>query len=234
VRAATIILAASALLLCGCADRVPPRTQPPPLPAVPCLSQADDVLFATCLRTELDEVWRARFDATARGYTSPQLTVGNTPGPGTEHRAEAHPDRAYFNSRTGIHLPTGYLDDVRAAHGARVHVVLSFTMAHEVGHHVQHLLHRGIHAPIVDVETQADCYAGVWAHQEAGAGALDAEEFRAGAAAELRRLSADPDEVRTHSDADQRVASLDKGLRTGDPEACDVGGLTWRPPAGPG
>jgi predicted metalloprotease len=78
------------------------------------------------------------------------------------------------------------------------------------------------------VETQADCYSGFWARREADAHALDINEFRSGAQAELRRLSEDPDEVRSHGNADQRVASLDKGLGAGDPSVCDIGRLTWR------
>jgi hypothetical protein len=195
---------------------------------VPCLSQADDGLFATCLHTELDDVWGRLFQATGRAYVSPALTVGDDTGPGAGRARPLPQDRAYFGPRSGIHFPTRYLDDVRAAHGPRAHIVLSFTLSHETGHHVQHLLHPGTEAPGVDVENQADCYAGVWARQEADAHRLDTEEFRAGGDAELRRLSADPDEVLTHGDVDQRVASLARGLRTGDPAACDVGALTWR------
>jgi hypothetical protein len=223
-----VTLVVAALLLAGCADSVPRHTDRAASPPVPCLSQADDGLFATCLRTELDDVWGREFHTTGRNYASPQLTVGEDTGSGTGRVQELTRDRAYYSPRTGIHVPTRYLDDVRAAHGSRAHIVLSFTLSHETGHQVQHLLHPRIDAPGVDVETQADCYAGVWARQEANARELDAGQFRTGAEAELRRLSADPEEVRSHGGVDQRIAALDKGLRTGDPAACDVGGLSWR------
>jgi predicted metalloprotease len=127
-----------------------------------------------------------------------------------------------------MNFPTRYLDDVRAAHGSRAHIVLTFTLGHETGHHIQLLLHRRLEAPGVDLETQADCYAGFWARREAQTGRLDVDEFRTGAEAELRRLSRDPDEASSHGDADKRIASLDKGLAATDPAACDVGALTWQ------
>jgi hypothetical protein len=195
---------------------------------VPCLSQSDDQLFLICLRTEIDQVWSAEFRGAGRTYTSPQLTVGPpvTPDGGRDH--DLSRDRAYFNGRSGIHFPQKYLDDVHSAHGARAHVVLAFTLGHETGHHVQLLLRPRFDAPSVDVEDQADCYAGFWARREADVAHLDVAEFRTGAEAELRRLSLYPDEAGTHGSADQRIAWLEKGLRATDPSACDVGRLGWR------
>lgn len=220
------------MLLTGCAGRAPgsgahAASTPPPAP-MPCQAQSDDGLFLTCLRTDLDEVWGDEFRTTGRAYTSPALTVELPATPTGDRAPDSTRDRAYFSARSGIHFPTEYLDDVRTAHGPLAHVVLTFTLAHETGHHVQLLLHRRFEAPDVDVETQADCYAGFWARREADASHLDLARFRAGAQAELRRLSEDPGEVRTHGSADQRIASLAKGLSATDPAACDVGSLTWR------
>jgi predicted metalloprotease len=227
-----VVPALTALLVLAACAGTPPTgsaarpAQPPP---VPCLSQSDDGLFLVCLRSELDDVWSREFLATGRTYKSPQLTVGPGPGPTGDHQSELSPDLAYFSGPGGIHFPTEYLDDVRTAHGTGAHVVLTFTLGHETGHHVQFLLHpRFFDTPVVDVETQADCYAGFWARREADANHLDVDEFRSGAMAELRRLSQDRGEVRSHGDADQRIASLNKGLGAADPATCDIGLLTWR------
>jgi hypothetical protein len=194
---------------------------------MPCLAQTGDGLFITCLRTELDEMWGREFRDTGRPYTSPRLTVGDDPGPRGEHTRDDGPDRAYFSLRDGIHFPTKYLDAVRRAHVPRYQAVLAFTMSHETGHHVQSLLHPRLDVRVNDLEAQADCYAGMWARHEVAAGRLDTGEFRSAAAAELDRLSTYRDEAATHGDLAQRLASLDKGLRGGDPAACDVGPLTW-------
>lgn len=222
------MLAAS--VLAGCARDAAPMAAPAPkTPApVPCLSQVDDGLFVICLRTEFDEVWGQEFRATGRTFRSPPLTVGD-PDPRNDGNRDKVPDRAFFNRRSGIHFPTKYVDAVQTAHGSRSHIVLTFTMSHEVGHHVQYLLRPRIGVRVNDLEAQADCYAGVWARKEADTGRLDPAEFRSAAAAELARLSSSyADEVATHGDLGQRLASLDKGLNTGDPAACDIGPLTWR------
>lgn len=215
-------VATVAVLLAGCADTVPGRAVRDPSPAVPCLAEVDDGAFARCVQRELDAVWSREFRAVGRDYTPPRLTV-----PDTERRRDGVEDRAYFSPRSGVHVPTRYLDDLRAAHGSQAHIVLTFTLGHETGHHVQNLLHPRSEASSIDAERQADCYAGVWARQEAKARALDVDAFRAGAEAELRRLSADPDEIRTHGTVRERIASLQGGIRTGDPATCDTADLTW-------
>jgi predicted metalloprotease len=228
------VLAPSALA--GCAPGTPaspppaaiPAATPPPKPPPPCASQADDLPFATCLLKDLDQVWTRELQATGRTYTAPRLTVGDGPGAPADRTRDDGPDRAFFNPRSGIHLPTRYLAAVHAAAGPRAHLDLTFTISHETGHHIQSLLHPRVDVRVNDREAQADCYAGVWAHQEAADGKLDTEQFRAASAEELTRLSTYPDEVPTHGDPAQRLASLDKGLRSGDPAACDVGPLTWR------
>jgi predicted metalloprotease len=226
VRAAPALLL-TALVLAGCA-RTPPHAATAPKPPAPCLSHTDDGQFASCLRTELNEIWDHEFHATGRRYTSTQLTVGEGPGPRDERTHNSGPDRAFYRPRGGIHIPTQYLNAVHTAYGPLAQVVLTFTMAHETGHHVQFLLHPGIDPPVNDQEAQADCYAGVWARKEADIGRLDINQFRTATSAELDRLSTYPDEVTTHGNPAQRLASLDKGLHSGDPAACDVGQLIWR------
>jgi uncharacterized protein len=147
---------------------------------------------------------------------------------GDERTHDSGPDRAFYRPRGGIHIPRQYLNAVHTAHGPLAQVVLTFAMAHETGHHLQFLLHPGLDAPVNDREAQADCYAGVWARKEADIGRLDTGQFRAATSAELDRLSTYPNEVATHGDPGQRLMSLDKGLHSGDPAACNVGQLTWR------
>ncbi|MDQ2710036.1 MAG: hypothetical protein M3Z25_21520, partial [Actinomycetota bacterium] len=61
MRAAAVSLLLAVSVLAGCAHTAPPAPAPAPKPPVPCLAQADDGLFATCLRSELDEVWAREF-----------------------------------------------------------------------------------------------------------------------------------------------------------------------------
>lgn len=218
------VLVAAGLALCvGCgADAVDGRPRPDARPAAPCLDQRTDAELASCLQTANTTVWAQEFTDAEREWTAPRLTA-----PDTAPQDERVADRAYFSFRTGIHVPTRYLDDLRAAHGARWRIAFSFTMAHENGHHVQNLLHRRARVALPDLEKQADCYAGFWARREAATGRLVLAAFRTAAVAELRRLSEDSEEVETHGTVDERIAALDKGIAGDDPSACDSGPLTW-------
>lgn len=118
----------------------------------------------------------------------------------------------------------------------------AYVLAHEVGHHVQHLTGvsakvrqqqaqrpRDANALSVQQELQADCYAGVWAfHAQSWLDAGDVEEgLRAAAAIGDDALSGGttrPDAF-THGSSAQRVEWLRKGMASGDPAACVMPGL---------
>ena len=124
-------------------------------------------------------------------------------------------------------------------------------MAHEVGHHVQHLAgtsdqvhqlrqrqsEQEANAMSVRLELQADCYAGIWAHDaeqmrsslESG----DVEEALGAAAAvgddRLQRMSSGhvaPDRF-THGTSAQRVEWFRRGMESGDPRACSTATSTY-------
>ncbi len=100
-------------------------------------------------------------------------------------------------------------------------------IAHEVGHHVQRLL--GIRGPSVQIELQADCFAGVWGHSAAQRGLLEPGEAGEGlrAAASVgddriarmagRRVAP---ESFTHGSSEQRASSFKRGMDSGDPNSC--------------
>jgi predicted metalloprotease len=121
----------------------------------------------------------------------------------------------------------------------------AYVIAHEVGHHVQHLL--GItdkidqatqgmseteaNAISVRVELQADCFAGVWAYhaQERGKVETGDVEEALGAATAIGddRLQEEgqgyvvPDSF-THGSSAQRVRWFKTGMDKGDINACDT------------
>ena len=123
---------------------------------------------------------------------------------------------------------------------------MAYVIAHEVGHHVQDLdgtlgeahdlqareSQTAGNATQVEVELQADCYAGVWAAnavtRRAAGARSPATSRRACEAAEaigddtLQKQSQGmvvPDSF-THGTSAQRMEALQRGLKTGDPDAC--------------
>jgi predicted metalloprotease len=117
-------------------------------------------------------------------------------------------------------------------------------IAHEFGHHVQTLLgterrvreeserHPGDANELsVRLELQADCYAGVWAHQArqeelVETGDVD-EALDAAAAVGDDRIQRSAGqrvnpETWTHGSSAQRSQWFKEGFTTGDPRACDT------------
>jgi predicted metalloprotease len=150
-----------------------------------------------------------------------------------------------------VYLDLGFFEELRSRFGASGDFAEAYVLAHEVGHHVQNVL--GIDAQMrqlqarnpsarndlsVRLELQADCFAGVWAHQtnksgRAATGRMEMESgdleegLRAAAAIgddRIQRMSTGhvfPEKF-THGSAEQRTTWLRRGFDSGDPQACQT------------
>ncbi|HYI43796.1 MAG TPA: neutral zinc metallopeptidase [Sphingomicrobium sp.] len=159
--------------------------------------------------------------------------------------AEAAMGPFYCPTDQRIYIDPVFFTELSRRFQAPGDFAMAYVIAHEVGHHVQHLTGvleqaRGAQARAgtvggnqiqVSVELQADCYAGVWAAnaRDAQGSILEAGDIEEG----MRTAEAIGDDtlqqqnqgrVRpesfTHGSAAQRMAALRKGLQTGDPAAC--------------
>jgi predicted metalloprotease len=135
-----------------------------------------------------------------------------------------------------VYVDLGFYDELRTRFGAPGDFAQAYVIAHEVGHHVQHLLGAHARAPrdnrgSVAIELQADCYAGIWAYTTAERGLLepgDMEEGMQAAAAvgDDRLQRQQTGEVRpesfTHGSSADRVRWFRRGMERGDPQACNT------------
>lgn len=155
----------------------------------------------------------------------------------------------YCPSDGKIYLDTSFYSELQNRFHASGDFAEAYVIAHEVGHHIQDL--NGTlgrveqqqqaasstqgNALQVRIELQADCLAGVWAHN---AKARDGQPLLEPGDAEegLRAASAIGDDTLqretqgtvvpdsfTHGTSAQRMTWLKKGLDSGDPAACDTG-----------
>ena len=143
-----------------------------------------------------------------------------------------------------VYVDLGFYDELRDRFGAPGDFAQAYVLAHEIGHHAQHLL--GTEGQVrqlqrqrpdqanqlsVLMELQADCYAGAWGHRAARQGLLepgDVEEGLAAAAAvgddRLQRAqtgTVSPDAF-THGTSEQRMTWFRRGFESGNPDACDT------------
>ena len=145
-----------------------------------------------------------------------------------------------------VYIDLGFYDELKQRFGAAGDFAQAYVLAHELGHHIQHL--EGIDEQMraqqqrdparanelsVRLELQADCFAGVWAHSTQQRQILDPgdvdEAINAAAAVGDDRIQqrttgrVNVDSF-THGSAAQRVQWFRRGLDSGDPNACDTFG----------
>ena len=161
--------------------------------------------------------------------------------------AQAATGPFYCPADRKVYLDLGFFDELDRNLGASGDFAQAYVLAHEVGHHVQTVL--GVENQVrrrqaaspgdrnelsVRLELQADCFAGVWGHHANNSSGRvqledgDVEEGLRAAAAigddRLQRMQGGrvAPERFTHGTSEQRAEWLRRGLRSGDPNACET------------
>jgi predicted metalloprotease len=150
----------------------------------------------------------------------------------------------YCPGDSKVYIDLAFYDELKSRFEAPGDFAQAYVIAHEVGHHVQHLLgitdqvdrmtggQSGANGISVRVELQADCFAGVWAYhanqerQVIEPGDID-EALNAAAAVGDDRLQEQgqgrivPDSF-THGTSAQRVRWFKAGFSHGELGDCDT------------
>ncbi len=143
-----------------------------------------------------------------------------------------------------VYIDLGFWDELRRIGGSTGDFAQAYVVAHELGHHVQNIL--GVERKVrqlssqnpsqanplsVDLELQADCLAGVWAHGTAQRKIIDQSDVDAGLSAaaavgddHLQKMSrgAVSPETFTHGSSAQRTGWFKRGLEEGNISACNT------------
>lgn len=204
--------------------------------------------FVDVVETNVDDVWSQVFRQSGQPYQPPAGVVlydqSTTTGCGLGQSAMGP---FYCPNDQKVYLDLSFWQELSGRFGAQGDAAKAYVIAHEMGHHVQHLLGQdqqarrlgahGAESGSVRLELQADCYAGVWAAHaaEVSGGRVsltpqDVEDgLRAAAAVgddTLQKASAGrvaPDSF-THGTSAQRTHWFRTGATSGDPSACDTFG----------
>ena len=205
-------------------------------------TDGDDDPLVALVSVTLDDaqaVWTKEFKKMGKQYRMARLqlftnSVGSACG-----RASASTGPFYCPGDQQVYIDLGFYRVLKDKLGAPGDFAQAYVIAHEVGHHVQHQLgaldHRGEGADggSVRVELQADCYAGIWAHNasdselvqiEAGdlEEALKAAEAIGDDTLQKRGGGTVRPETFSHGTSAQRARWFRAGFKTGDPKACDT------------
>jgi predicted metalloprotease len=201
--------------------------------------------FVDVVEQSTTDVWTQVFAEEGQRYQRPAAVVlydrATGTGCGTGQSAMGP---FYCPADQKIYLDLSFWQELETRFGARGEAARAYVIAHEVGHHVQHLTgqteqvsggSRGESSAAVRLELQADCYAGVWvarAPQASGGQiALDPADIEDG----IRAASAVGDDAIqqrtqgrivpdafTHGTSEQRMRWFRTGVERGDPAACDT------------
>lgn len=193
-----------------------------------------------------EDIWGEYFKQNGMAYKEPTLVLYRGATQTACGTGQSAMGPFYCPVDQKVYIDLSFYDDMRKRLKASGEFAFSYVIAHEVGHHVQNLL--GITSKTqreqmratskaaanqisVNVELQADCFAGVWGHQLTQQHRLEQSDiedaFNAAQAVGDDRLQQQsrgyvvPDSF-THGSSAQRLAWFKKGLTTGNPSVCNT------------
>lgn len=193
-----------------------------------------------------ERVWGEYFRQNGMTYREPTLVLYRGATSTACGTGQSVMGPFYCPADEKIYLDLSFYDDMKTKLKAAGDFAFAYVIAHEVGHHVQNKLgisrqtqlaqrnarsQKEANQISVNVELQADCFAGVWGYQIQKEGKLDAgdveEAFLAAEAVGDDRLQQQnqgrviPDSF-THGSSAQRLAWFRKGLQAGNPNVCNT------------
>jgi predicted metalloprotease len=203
-----------------------------------------DVKLISFVLDDVQKTWTQIFEETGKNYRHAKLVIyrGATySGCGT---AQAQTGPFYCPQDEKVYIDLSFWDELKKFGGDTGDFAQAYVIAHELGHHVQKLLgieqkeqmlvreHPGQRNEYsVDLELQADCFAGIWAHTTEQRGFVHPNDIagalKAAAAVgddHLQGMSgrAVSPESWTHGSSAQRETWFRRGLDTGKISACDT------------
>lgn len=203
--------------------------------------------FVSAVLGDTEDTWGAVFQSAGESYAPPHLVLYTDVVETNCGVMQSTTGPFYCPEDQKVYIDLGFMNDLQRL-GVSGDFAMAYVIAHEVGHHVQHLT--GLDMQVRDLqarssqadanqlsvllELQADCYAGVWANHAATQRQLldqsDVEEGLNAAASvgddRMMRMAGRrvQREAFTHGSSEERAQWFRTGLSKGDLNACDTFG----------
>jgi predicted metalloprotease len=202
--------------------------------------------FVRAILGETEAVWGAYFKDMGKVYTRPKLVLFSGQVGSACGFASSASGPFYCPGDQKVYIDLTFYHQLATQFGAPGDFARAYVIAHEVGHHVQNLLgitdsaaqaerragRVGANHVSVQIELQADCFAGVWAEQaNAARKILEPGDLEQG----LRAASSVGDDTLqrrtqgtvvpdsfTHGTSAQRVRWFRRGFDSGKIDSCDT------------
>ena len=221
-----------------------PTTQQAPAHAPPANDPSSK--FVSTVLASTEDTWTAQFKAMGATYQVPRLVLYRGAYPTACGQGQSAMGPFYCPGDKKVYLDLSFFDTMRSRLGAPGQFAQAYVVAHEVGHHVQDLM--GITGKVdamrgrtseaqqnalsVRVELQADCFAGVWAHDseqskqwlESGdiESALNAATQIGDDTLQRKSQGQIVPESFTHGTSAQRVSWFKRGYTSGSVKECNT------------
>ena len=136
--------------------------------------------FVSVVLAETEDVWNQVFQQQGADYPEPKLVMFSNATQSACGYASSATGPFYCPADGQVYIDLSFYNDLRNRFGASGDFAMAYVIAHEVGHHIQHVTGtadklaqmRGrvseevYNKYSVALELQADFLAGVWAHHE--------------------------------------------------------------------
>jgi hypothetical protein len=210
---------------------------------------AEDAMaqFVSKILADTEDTWHAEFRAMGKEYQEPKLVLFTGSTPTACGTGDAAMGPFYCPLDRKVYIDLAFYRDLKERFHAPGEFAEAYVIAHEVGHHVQHLLgisdkvrsaqqragnKAQVNALSVRLELQADCFAGVWGNRaDSMRNMLEPGEIEqaltAASAIGDDRLQKQTQgyavpETFTHGSSQQRVQWFRRGMESGDPKQCNT------------
>ena len=214
-------------------------------PYQPTAEEQEMASFTSVTLGLTEDTWTEIFKNEGQTYVPPKLVLYSGSTRTNCGYGQSAMGPFYCPADQTVYIDLSFYQDMKNKLGGGGDFAQGYVIAHEVGHHIQHLLgtdqkvrqlqsggsQKQANQLSVKMELQADCYAGVWGNAMQKQGILevgDVETALKTAEAigddRLQRQSGGqvvPDSF-THGSSEQRYLWFKRGFDSGDPQACDT------------